>query len=335
MHQPMRLGAEAQKKARPVSVHRRSDELQLQESSGPSVARWSIPNGRVSASQVLQLQRQVGNQAVGHLFNAGEMVQRQFEDEDKIGEDGLEMVVPEESVGGAPKPERINEFGEIDGGIASDVQPHAVTDLGRTGESSWHHASGSGGKGNQSTGDAQLVAPVYKTKPAKPGGQAKAWIKRGTATVKVKRSYIGVTHGDQGAYKHSPGNLWMSPRARDRVDKHEEKHVKKTKEIHEKHIKPLEDRINKYQGLIKAKKAGATAAAAETALKTEIDWTKAVTDFATEDTAENQPMGPVDTDDMAKGDFYALYNTSAKFKKKTTNALYLGMKGQASKKGKT
>jgi len=40
----------------------------------------------------------------------------------------------------------------------------------------------------------------------------------GTGTVKVKRSYRGVTHGVQGAYTAAPpGTVWMSPRARDRV----------------------------------------------------------------------------------------------------------------------
>jgi hypothetical protein len=107
----------------------------------------------------------------------------------------------------------------------------------------WHHcAGGTGGRGNEPTGQTQLVAPVYKTKPATPGGQAKAWIKKGTGTIKVRRSFVGVTHGNHGAYTPSPATIWMSPRAQARIDKHERKHIEKAKELHDTHIKPLDDR---------------------------------------------------------------------------------------------
>jgi nicotinamide mononucleotide (NMN) deamidase PncC len=179
-----------------------------------------------------------------------------------------------------------------------------------------------------------FVAPFYKSKPAKQGGQAKAWIKKGTGTVKVKRSFTGVTHGAQGAFTAPPpGTVWMSPRARDRVDKHEREHTKKTKEIHATYIEPLEQRIAKYRGFFHAKKAGANQAAAIAALKTEIDWNSAVQSFATEDTNENTPMGPVDTNDMHQADFYEDFPTSAKFRQQSHCTIYEGVGG--SKEGKT
>jgi hypothetical protein len=295
-----------------------------------------MANGHGSVGDVLHLQRQIGNQAVGRLLAGNALVQRQVEDAEKIGEAAPGVAGAEQAVNAVAKPERINEDGDIDGGICSDVQPHAFTNEGKTGEGTWHHcAGGTGGKGVYNTGAATLVAPVYKTSPAPQGGQAKAWIKKGTGTVTVKRAYLGVTHGDQGDYTAFPGNLWMSPRAMKRMDEHEEKHTKKTKEIYEKHIEPLEDRISKYRGIIKAKKAGTSAKAAKTALKAEIDWNKAVKDFADEDTTENKPMGPVDTTDQARADFYQAYYASAKFKKSSGNKWYMGLKGQQSKKGRT
>jgi hypothetical protein len=80
-----------------------------------------------------------------------------------------------------------NAFGEIDGSIESNVQPHAFTDKGKTGDATWHHCGGTGGKGNEPTGEAKLlVAPVHKTKPTANGKPAKAWVKKGTGTVKVE-----------------------------------------------------------------------------------------------------------------------------------------------------
>lgn len=299
------------------------------------------------------LQGQIGNQAVQRLMSAhaasapratprvgsepgSPVVQRQFDDEDKVAEDAVGFMRgpaqhPETAT---PKPERVNESGLIDGEITSDVQPHAFTDGGRVGEGTWHHCGGTGGVGVENLGEATLVAPVFKTSPPGKDGVAKAWIRHGTGTVKVKRSYRGVTHGVQGAYTAAPpGTVWMSPRARDRVDKHERQHIKKTKEIYDAHIKPLEERIDKYRGLLKDKKRGASEAAARTALETEIDWNQAVTDFANEDTAQNTPMGPVDTNDMATADFYRDYATKPEFQVKTGCDMYEGV--GASKRGKT
>jgi hypothetical protein len=267
---------------------------------------------------------------------AGTVVQRQLDDADKVGEDtvGVLRGPAAHAASAAPKAERVNASGLIDGGISTNVQPHAFTDVGRVGESTWHHCGGGGGKGVENLGAATLVAPVIKTKPAGKSGQAKAWVKNGTGTVKVKRSFMGVTHGVQGAFTAPPtGTVWMSPRAKDRVDKHEREHTKKSKEIHDAHIKPLEERISTYSGFFKAKKKGADEPTAQAALETELDWNTAVTDFANQDTAENTPMGPVDTNDMMTADFYADYPTKPKFQNKSGCDIYEGVGG--SRRGKS
>jgi hypothetical protein len=318
---------------------------------GAAMQRAAV--GLLSPRAALQLQQQAGNRAVSRLIDQRRgvpllsvpkttglgltpPVQREFEDADKVAEDSVGFMrgPAGKSESATAKPESKNPFGEMDGEISSGVEPHAFSDLGRTGESTWHHCGGGGGKGNQTLGEAVLVAPVYKSSPAVPGKQAKAWIKKGTGTVKVTRSYTGVTHGAQGAFSVPPdGTVWMSPRARTRVDKHEQEHTKKTKEFHQTHIKPLEDRISTYRGYIKAKKGGADPAAAIAALQAEIDWNASIQAFADADTAENTPMGPLDTTDMAKADFYADFQASAKFQQTSGCTIYEGV--GASKKGKT
>jgi hypothetical protein len=333
-----------------------SEALRVRRAGGLEVARAAARVGAplpARAQLLLSLQGQIGNQAVQRLMSAhaasapraaprvgsepgSPVVQRQFDDEDKVAEDAVGFMRgpaqrPETATA---KPERVNESGLIDGEITSDVQPHAFIDGGRVAEGTWHHCGGTGGVGVETLGDATLVAPVFKTSPPGKDGVAKAWIRHGTGKVKVKRSYRGVTHGVQGAYTAAPpGTVWMSPRARDRVDKHERKHIKKTKEIYDAHIKPLEERIDKYRGFLKAKKQGVSEAAARTALETEIDWNQAVTDFANEDIAQNTPMGPVDTDDMATADMYRDYATTPEFQTKSGCDVYEGV--EASKKGKT
>ena len=271
-------------------------------------------------------------------FAGAPVVQREFEDEEKIAEDAVGVMrgPAPQPVESTPTAERRNEFGEMDGEISSSVQPHAFTDKGRTGESTWHHTGGGGGKGNFNTGHATLLAPVYKSKaPAKPGGRAKAWVESGTGTVKVKRSYVGVTHGKQGAYTADPpGTVWMSPRARTRVDVHEQNHTDKTEKFHDKYIKPLEWRIWKFSGFLHANKHGADEPAAIAALQAKIDWDNSVQQFADADTAENRPMGPLDLKDMNKSDFYKDYETSDKFRAKENCTIYEGVGASRRKKSK-
>lgn len=312
---------------------------------GAAMQRAAI--GLLAPRDALHLQQQAGNHVVARLIAQRQaasavamrtaLVQREFEDADKVAEGaaGFLRGPAAKPESGTAQPERRNPFGEMDGEISSGVEPHAFSDLGRVGEGTWHHCGGTGGKGNENTGAADLVAPVYKSSPPKkPGQQAKAWIKKGTGTIKVERSYNGVTHGAQGAFVAPPdGTVWMSPRARDRVDKHEREHIKKTKEFHKTHIEPLEDRVSKYRGYIKSKKGGTDEAGAIAALQAEVDWNASIQAFADADTAENFPMGPLDQADMAKADFYRDYPASANFEQTSGCTIYEGV--GASKKGKT
>jgi hypothetical protein len=284
----------------------------------------------LSGQNVLRLQRQVGNQAVLRLLAASRgTIQRDFEDDDKVAEDAVGIArgfAPQVTLAQAGSP-KTNASGLIDGEIGSGVEPHAFTDKGKVGEAAWIHTGGSGGAGVEPTGHATVVAPVIKTKPPKKaGGRAKAWVQSGTGTVKVKRSWRGVTHGINGTTNNGNiGILWMSPRAQDRIDKHERKHVKSTKELYEQHIEPLESRVSRFSGLIKAHKHGADENQAEQALITRLDWNQSIQDFANADIAANQPMGTTDTNDMASADFYKDYTTRDKFRQKTTAQIYEGV----------
>ncbi len=242
-------------------------------------------------------QRTIGNRATSAI------IRREFEDQ---GEQLQEpRPVLEEAESAAVTPEAVNEFGEIDGSIGSNVLPHAMFNRGQTGAEKWHHAGGGrGGTGNQPTGDAKLTAPVYKSKPATATKPAKAWIKAGTGRVKVVRSWVGVVFGNNGEYKHAPGLTYVTWKAKMRIAKHEREHVKVTKQLHNTHIKPMEKRIAKYKGIGHKSMEGADEAAAIAALRAHVDWNTAVNGFANDDTTQNTPMGPVDTTDQAKPDFY-------------------------------
>ncbi len=242
-------------------------------------------------------QRTLGNRA------ASAIIRREFEDQDEQLQEPRPIL--EESESAAVTAEAVNEFGEIDGSIGSNVLPHAMFNRGQTGAEKWHHAGGGrGGTGNQPTGDAKLTAPVYKSKPATATKPAKAWIKSGTGKVKVVRSWVGVVFGNNGEYKHAPGLTYITWKAKMRIAKHEREHVKVTKQLHNTHIKPMEKRIAKYKGIGHKSMEGADEAAAIAALQAHVDWNTAVNGFANDDTTQNTPMGPVDTNDLAKPDFY-------------------------------
>jgi hypothetical protein len=300
--------------------------------SAAQQSRGLLAAGPRTAEQVLQLQREIGNQAVMRLFAgspATAIVMRDFEDDDKVGEDavGVFRGFAQNVSVGKPKSGQVNQWGLIDGTVSSGVEPHAFTDKGKTGDDTWIHAGGSGGAGNENTGEVDLVAPVIKSRPPKKaGGLARAWVKKGTGTVKVKRSYKGVVHGLNGVTNSgNVGQLWMSPRAQDRIDKHERKHVDSTEKLHDKHLVPLERRVWLFSGFLKATKSGADQPTAEANMLTRLDWNKAITDFQNDDTAENQPMGTTDTKDMNTSDFYKDYETKPKFKQKTGADIYEGV----------
>ena len=283
------------------------DQLAMQRlagnhATGRAIARaGASPGGHAGRGSArldpLSAQRRVGNRATAFA------IQRAFEDQGE--QENAPQPILEEAASGAVQPEAINQFGEVDGSIGSNVVPHAMSNKGQTSTDKWHHAGGArGGTGNQPTGSADLTAPVYKSKPATAKKPAKAWIEGGTGKVKVIRSYVGVTQGDNGVYKHAPGLTWITWKAKWRIAKHEREHIKVTKELHKQHIQPLEKRVSKYRGVGHSSMDGADEPTAIANLQAHIDWNTAVNGFANDDTTQNTPMGPVDTNDLAKADFY-------------------------------
>jgi hypothetical protein len=194
-----------------------------------------------------------------------------------------------------------NEFGEIEGELTSDVPACLFVDGGRTGEGIVHWAGGDGGVGNQGVGDITLVAPVYEgADPSGTSAAAKAWIRTGTGTATVTRSFRGVVLGANGTY-------WFTARARARADVHERLHVAASRRLHDAHIAPLERRIAQHTGEPNARSSGTTRAEAIAALQTFIDWNASVQAFRTDDTAANTPMGTVDAADLRAADFIRDY----------------------------
>jgi hypothetical protein len=244
-------------------------------------------------------------------------IQRQFEDAGKTGEDklagpGAEPAQPDLAEdaggGGALTPSNVNEFGEMDGQLETGVVTHAFLSRGKTGTALWHHAGGATGGTGYPAGGSTLVAPQYDTAaPTHPGGQAKAWVRKGTGKVKVTTFFIGVPKGNNGVatWAGSGGGLvYIASSAVRRIDKHERGHSKQTKTIHNTHIKPLERRISAYRGMAHKSMKAATAPAAVAALQAHLNWNPSLTNFANADIAMNQPGGTWDTNDQARADFY-------------------------------
>jgi hypothetical protein len=266
-------------------------------------------------SAVLDLQRSAGNRAVCDLMQPGSpapasmAVQRDLDDEGQadaapLEPAGGEIVQPdlgEDAEAAEPVAAETNEFGEMDGSIDTGVAPHAFLNKGQVATGKWHHAGGSGGKGNEGVGSADLVAPIFDSSPSKkPGGDATARVRKGTGKVTVKRSYNGVVPGDNGTAVWAGsggGGVFIMWSAVERMAKHEAGHIKETRKFHDAHIKPLEARL-------KATRKAATEADAVAALQTHVDWNTSVTNFATADAAMNTPGGTWDTTDQAKADFY-------------------------------
>lgn len=256
------------------------------ESPGPGMP----PSfGAATARDVLRLQRVAGNSA------AVAWVQREFVEED--GSAGVGAPVPIQGGGGPVAPVAVNEAGDIDVGIGSDTPPQLFKNKGKQGVGLVGWVGGPGGKGQQVTGSANLVAPTYSSAPSSgPGKSAKAWVNAGTGKVTVVRSYLGVQLGANQAY-------YFTKAACKRADVHEKLHVTSSRSLHDTHIKPLEKRIDKRLGAGNAIRNGVTAAQAEAALKAQLNWNGSVTAFATADQTANNPMGTTDTVDMARADF--------------------------------
>jgi hypothetical protein len=252
---------------------------------------------------LMRLQQTYGNTYVQRLMDSISVrqsastvtIQRQFEEEGRTEantEEGVPVAKEEEQVN--PIDDRFNEWGEKEGYLTSDETSHAFIDGGKTGASIFLAVGGRGGTGNQKTGSINLVAPRYESRgPSSSGGSAKAWIVPGTGTAQVTRSYTGCIVGTNGP------NLYLTQRAVNRIDQHEEMHVIFSRSIHDRYIMPLEVRIARYTMEANALSSGSSAEEAETALRNFIDWNAAVNAFQLDDIAANRNMGSVDQIELA------------------------------------
>ncbi len=200
----------------------------------------------------------------------------------------------------------VNEWGEIEGVLGSDVVPKVFVDDGKTGSGIVNWVGGPGGTGNQAVGSITLMGPVYEgMDPATDGMSATAWIRPGTGTATVTRSYQGVLVGANGK------NYYFTDAAAARVDVHEQLHVNTSLAIHDANLAPLEERIAQHTGQDHAKASGSDANEAIAALQAYIDWNAAITNFRTVDITANRPMGTVDVDDQAAPDSIRDYGPRA------------------------
>jgi hypothetical protein len=252
-----------------------------------------VPVSLFRDSALLHLQRSHGRRFV-QRFLAREMAAGE-----RTGEAPVEGVpVKEEGEAAAPDLSQVNENGEIDGAITSNVHPHVFVNRGKTGSAMVHWVGGTGGMGNQPVGSIDLVAPVYENRnPAGSDPQGNAWIRPGTGTARVTRSFTGAPAGPNGP------TAYLTTRGSIRADVHERLHIASSRTHHDTHIKPLERRVARHRGRSAGLSAGATGAEAQTALQTFVDWNTAVTNFANADTTDNTPGGTVDTNDLASGTY--------------------------------
>ena len=128
------------------------------------------------------------------------------------------------------------------------------------------------------------------------GATAEAWVQAGTGVVNVRRSWVGINSGNQG------NGHFVTAAAAARINNHETLHVASTRGHYNNLIQPM---LNKVISFTPApaggnQKANApTQAAAITALQNTIGWATAISSFQTSDTNDNQPMGTIDTNDLA------------------------------------
>ncbi len=273
-------------------------------------------------SRILYLQRTVGNQATQRAL--APIIQQQskitslrsqptlhpmiMQDEGKtdVGAMQGEEVNWCNAENATVEPGELSQWNEMDGPLNSDVTPIAFVNGGKTGSGIVHYvAGGDGGKGNQGVGDIVVVAPQYDSEDAADAGAehatAWAWIRPGTGTATVTRSYRGVLVG-----ANTP-SYFITAAAAARADVHERLHVASSQSIHDAHIVPLEARIRLYTGKDHALKQGNAPEAAILALQAIVNWNATITAFRTADTTANSPMGTVDTIDIAAPDFIHNY----------------------------
>jgi hypothetical protein len=260
-----------------------------QETTSPGTTSGARKRGKADA--LLHLQRTIGNQAVQRLMHpalpAGKTGADVFGGEQQPAETGHADATP------AP----LDERGLIDGEWSSTEEVHIFLDAGKMGTALVHYWGGKGGKGGQAAGQINAIAPVILSSgPAAAGGTARAWVQPGTGFTTVIRSYTGVLIGANADH-------FFTRRAAERADKHEEGHIALSDVHHHSKIVPLEYRVEKHTDEPNALSRGTTAAEAEKALETYLDWNATITAFRNADIADNRKNGAWDTKEVASPDF--------------------------------
>lgn len=165
----------------------------------------------------------------------------------------------------------------------------------------WSGGGGAGPHGNEATGSIQsLVAPQYQARSNGILSDSEAWIKAGTGTIDVTRSFVGSNAGNQG-------NGWfVTAAASARLDVHEQLHVNSTQSIYNTFIAPLLARVTAHTATAAGGYSltlGRTNNAAIDALRNQIGWANAVSQFQNTDRVTNNPGGPTDNNDVASGTY--------------------------------
>jgi hypothetical protein len=236
-------------------------------------------NSLEASEFLMSLQRTYGNRYVQRLLRSVESRSKPeigiFINDSKKSQD--EISIPEEYT--PTVQENLEESKQV---------PHVFINNGKRGSATVHWAGGTGGTVPEGFAVADVI-PLIEV------GSSRAWVRPGTGTITVTRSFIGINIGANGTY-------YVTERAVNRIDQHEELHIRTANAHHDTYIVPMEARIAQYTGDDNAM-AGDNDAAARTALKAFIRWDDTLTTFKAADRADNIVGGTVDTAELATPDY--------------------------------
>ena len=179
---------------------------------------------------------------------------------------------------------------------SEDRRPRAFTASGRTATVIWGGGGGAGPHGNEPAGSIQTqVAPDYQSRSNGMRANSDAWVRAGTGSVDVVRSFVGANGGDQG-------NGWyVTAGAATRFDQHEQLHVASSQGHYNTNVVPLIARV--ANSAVTGKGIAFTRLGAISDLRSQIKWSDSLRVFQRDDRADNKPMGTVDTNDLASGTY--------------------------------
>ncbi len=307
------------------------------------------------SSMLLSLQRTAGNTAVSELVQR----QRAPAEEDRPTPTGVrsvedfepsredrqakkaegtqgsetENIVPAEGGANPISEEAHRGVGFADRGRGGDIRftdamlahfelgsgaPRAFTGGGRTGTKQWAGGGGAGPKGNQKAGSVQnQVPPEYESRMGGVFSNADAWVKDGTGVADVTRDFVSSNAGDQG------NGWWVSEQAAVALERHEQRHVRESKDSYGSKIQPVLDRIKDSAATGKNKTYWQSDARAY--LKRMIGWESGIKEFVEADESYNTPGGVVDIQDQGSSAVFPRQRGAGKVKGKDyDNRLLMG-----------